>query len=71
MEGIAKAKAHGVRFGPKKRLTDAQTAELHRRRAHGEPIKVLMQDYGISKVSVYRYLATRDDALGGTRRPEG
>jgi DNA invertase Pin-like site-specific DNA recombinase len=58
MEGIAKAKARGVRFGPKKRLTDAQTAELQRRRGQGELIKVLMQDYGISKVSVYRYLGT-------------
>jgi DNA invertase Pin-like site-specific DNA recombinase len=70
MEGIAKAKARGVRFGPKKRLTDAQTAELQRRRAQGEPINVLMQDYGISKVSVYRYLAPRDGSLGGTRYPE-
>jgi DNA invertase Pin-like site-specific DNA recombinase len=56
MDGIQKAKARGVHFGPKKRLTDAQTAELRRRRAQGERIKILMQDYGLSKVSVYRYL---------------
>lgn len=36
MKGIEKAKARGVRFGPKKRPTDAQTAELQKRRAQGE-----------------------------------
>ena len=56
MDGIQKAKEHGVRFGPKKRLTEEQTAELRKRRDQGELIKTLMQDYGISKVSVYRYL---------------
>jgi DNA invertase Pin-like site-specific DNA recombinase len=56
MDGIEKAKKRGVRFGPKKRLTEAQTAELQKRREQGELIKTLMQDYGISKVSVYRYL---------------
>jgi DNA invertase Pin-like site-specific DNA recombinase len=56
MDGIEKAKKRGVRFGPKKRLTAEQTVELQRRRQQGELIKTLMQDYGISKVSVYRYL---------------
>src|SRR5215216_173265 len=56
MDGIEKAKKRGVRFGPKKRLTEEQTAELHKRREQGALIKTLMQDYGISKVSVYRYL---------------
>jgi DNA invertase Pin-like site-specific DNA recombinase len=63
MDGIQKAKERGVHFGPKKRLTDDQTAELRRRRAQGELIKILMQDYGISKVSVYRYLGQTDDAM--------
>jgi DNA invertase Pin-like site-specific DNA recombinase len=56
MDGIQKAKERGVRFGPKKRLTEEQTVELRRHRQQGELIKILMQDYGISKVSVYRYL---------------
>ncbi len=56
MEGIQKAKERGVHFGRKKRLTEEQTEELRKRRAQGELIKTLMQDYGISKVSVYRYL---------------
>ena len=63
MDGIRKAKERGVRFGKKKRLTEEQTAELRRRRAQGEPIKTLMQDYGISKVSVYRYLSRTDTAM--------
>ena len=56
MDGIQKAKQRGVRFGPKKRLTEEQTVELRKRRERGELIKTLMKDYGISKVSVYRYL---------------
>lgn len=63
MDGIAKAKARGVRFGPKKLLTQEQTAELQRRRTQGEPINILMQDYGLSKTSVYRYLGTQDGLL--------
>lgn len=63
MDGIQKAKARGVHFGPKKRLTDEQTAELRRRREQGELIKTLMQDYGLSKVSVYRYLGATHDSL--------
>jgi DNA invertase Pin-like site-specific DNA recombinase len=63
MDGIQKAKKRGVRFGPKKRLTEEQTAELRRRREQGEPIKTLMQDYRISKVSVYRYLGSTDRAI--------
>ena len=60
MDGIRKAKKRGVRFGPKKRLTEKQTAELQRRREQGVLIKTLMQDYGLSKVSVYRYLGQTD-----------
>jgi DNA invertase Pin-like site-specific DNA recombinase len=64
MDGIQKAKERGVRFGPKKRLTEEQTAELRKRREQGELIKTLMQDYGISKVSVYRYLG--EDSASST-----
>lgn len=60
VDGIQKAKARGVRFGPKKRLTREQVTDLRQRRAQGALIKTLMQDYGLSKASVYRYLATRD-----------
>jgi DNA invertase Pin-like site-specific DNA recombinase len=63
VDGMRKAKARGVRFGPKKRLTLEQVTELWQRRAQGDLIKILMQDYGLSKASVYRYLATRDVSL--------
>jgi DNA invertase Pin-like site-specific DNA recombinase len=55
-EGIQKAQEQGVHFGRKKKLTPAQMSELQRRRAQGILIKTLMDDYGLSKVSVYRYL---------------
>jgi len=57
MDGIQQAKARGVHFGPKKKLQREQIMELQRRRAQGTLIKTLMHDYGLSKVSVYRYLS--------------
>lgn len=58
MEGITKAKARGVQFGRTKQLTRAQIAELQERRAQGVRIKTLMQDYHLSKASIYRYLSS-------------
>jgi DNA invertase Pin-like site-specific DNA recombinase len=55
-EGIQKAQEQGVHFGRQKKLLPGQIHELHRRRAQGSLIKTLMEDYGLSKVSVYRYL---------------
>jgi DNA invertase Pin-like site-specific DNA recombinase len=60
MDGIQKAKERGVSFGRKKKLTPEQIIELQRRREQGTLIKTLMQDYGLSKVSVYRYLGQTD-----------
>lgn len=57
MDGIQKAKRRGVQFGAKPKLTDEQIVELRQRRQSGELIRVLMRDYGISKATVYRYLA--------------
>jgi DNA invertase Pin-like site-specific DNA recombinase len=56
MDGIHKAKARGVQFGSKPKLTDEQIVELRQRRQNGELIRDLMQDFGISKATVYRYL---------------
>jgi DNA invertase Pin-like site-specific DNA recombinase len=60
MDGIQKAKQHGVHFGRKKRLMAAQIAELRTQRNQGALIKTLMKDYGLSKASVYRYLGEAD-----------
>ena len=56
INGIAKAKERVVHFGRKKSLTEEQVAELRRRREDGVLIKTLMQEYSLSKASVYRYL---------------
>ncbi len=56
MDGIAKAKQNGVRFGAQKKLTTKQIKELQRKREEGVLIKALMNDYKLSKASVYRYL---------------
>jgi DNA invertase Pin-like site-specific DNA recombinase len=56
MEGIQKALARGVRFGRKHALTPAEVTTLRQQRATGVRIKDLMQQYGLSKASVYRYL---------------
>ena len=55
-EGIRKAQERGVKFGQRKKLNQEQVAELQERRRQGVFIKTLMQDYGLSKTSVYRYL---------------
>ena len=39
-----------------RKLTPRQAAGLRAKRARGAPIKALMQDYGLSKATVHRYL---------------
>ena len=55
-DGIQKAKALGVKFGRRKKLTTQQIAEMRKRRKQGVLIKTLMKDYNLSKASVYRLL---------------
>jgi len=56
LEGIAKAKDRGVAFGRQPKLTAEQILELRRKRTAGALIRDLMEDYGLSKASVYRAL---------------
>jgi DNA invertase Pin-like site-specific DNA recombinase len=63
MDGIQKAKERGIPFGRKKKLTPEQITELQQRREQGTLIKTLMHDYGLSKVSVYRYLSKTPSSL--------
>jgi len=58
MEGIAKAKKNGVKFGAKAKLTEAMIAQMKTERNAGVLIKDLCFKYRISKASVYRLLAT-------------
>lgn len=56
MDGIAKAKQRGVAFGRKKSLTETEVQELREKRKQGFLIRQLMEEYNLSKSSVYRYL---------------
>jgi DNA invertase Pin-like site-specific DNA recombinase len=56
MEGIAKAKAKGVRFGRKVKLSNIQVTEMRLKRQEGALIKELMSTYDLSKASVYRLI---------------
>jgi len=56
LEGIAKAKENGVKFGAKAKLTKEQLEEMKEQREAGVLIKDLMKEYSLSKSSVYRLL---------------
>lgn len=56
LEGIAKAKENGIRFGAKPKLTDAQIEDMRVKRKSGVLIRELMQEFKLSKASVYRLL---------------
>jgi len=56
MDDIRKAKESGVKFGKRKMFSPKQVVELKGRRAQGELIKTLMNDYNLSKASINRYL---------------
>lgn len=55
-DGIQKAKERGVKFGKKKKLNLQQIDELQSKRRQGKLIKTLIEEYNLSKSSVYRYL---------------
>ena len=58
MDGIAKAKSIGVKFGRKQVLTKTQVLDLKTKRKEGILIKDLMSQYKLSKAAIYKYLAT-------------
>lgn len=53
-EGIAKAKARGVKFGRREKLTPEQIEDLRAAYSAGEVRPALMQRFGISKSTFYR-----------------
>ena len=57
MEGIAKAKEKGVKFGRKAKLKSDEIIEMRRERESGVKISDLMAKYSLSKASIYRLLA--------------
>jgi DNA invertase Pin-like site-specific DNA recombinase len=56
MDGIAKARERGVKFGRKRELTDAAIAEVKALRSAGKTVPDIMREKGLSKSSVYRAL---------------
>jgi DNA invertase Pin-like site-specific DNA recombinase len=56
-EGIALAKQAGKYCGRKPVLTSARAAVLRERAATGEPRAALAREFGISRDTLYRYLA--------------
>lgn len=56
IEGINNAKENGVKFGRDRSLSEDQVATLKEQRKNNVMIKTLMNNYGLSKSSVYRYL---------------
>lgn len=57
MDGIAKAKAKGTRFGRKPALTEDIVKSIQTMRAEGETVPKIMEVSGLSKATVYRALA--------------
>ncbi len=56
MDGIAKAKAIGTKFGRKVKATPERAAEIVAMRADGKTVPEIMRVTGLSKASVYRAL---------------
>ena len=57
-EGRKAAVARGVRFGAPKKLRTNQVEEMREKRKAGVLIKDLIKEYGLSKASVYRLMAS-------------
>jgi DNA invertase Pin-like site-specific DNA recombinase len=56
MDGIAKAKERGVKFGRKRELTDERVKEIRALRRSGETVPSIIKQTGFSKASIYRAL---------------
>ena len=56
MDGNAKAKDQGVKFGRKRELTDDRVKEIRELRESGETVPAIIKRTGFSKASIYRAL---------------
>ena len=64
MDGIAKAKDRGVKFGRKRELTEEKVKEIRTLREAGETVSAIIKRTGFSKASIYRSLRSRDLVAG-------
>ena len=56
IDGIARAKENGVRFGRKRELTEERVEEIRALREAGETVPAIIKRTGFSKASIYRAL---------------
>jgi DNA invertase Pin-like site-specific DNA recombinase len=56
MDGIAKAKDRGVKFGRKPEVTPERIAQIKKLRKAGTTVPEIMRKVSLSKASVYRAL---------------
>jgi DNA invertase Pin-like site-specific DNA recombinase len=56
MDGIARAKDKGVKFGRKRELTEDRVEEIRTLRGSGETVPAIIKRTGFSKASIYRSL---------------
>jgi len=56
MDGIAKAKERGVKFGRKREVTSERAAEIKSLREAGSTVPEIIRQTGLSKASIYRAL---------------
>lgn len=59
MDGIARARENGVKFGRKRLLNSDKVQEIREFRATGETVPEIMRLTGLSKASIYRALQSR------------
>jgi DNA invertase Pin-like site-specific DNA recombinase len=59
MDGIAKAKARGVKFGRKLALTPERIAQIKTLREAGTAVPEIIRQTGLRKASIYRALGSR------------
>jgi len=57
MDGIARAKDRGVKFGRKRELTEEIIEEIKALRESGETVPAIIKQTGFSKASIYRALS--------------
>jgi hypothetical protein len=58
MDGIAKAKERGIKFGRRLELTPDEITEIRSLRADGRTVPEIIRQVGLSKATVYRALTT-------------
>lgn len=66
MDGIAKAKENGTKFGRKPQATNGVVSDIRRMRAEGLLIKDIMKATGLSKATIYRALGGAEGEQQGT-----